>query len=94
VTASGREPFVQALWGVRYQVSDVQRSIAFHTHTLGLSLDRENPPAFGRSRWRILTAIRSNCSNRPAHSSGAGTNRLLTRTGYCPAFFTVTARKT
>ena len=36
------------LWGVRYQVKDVQRSIAFYTQALGFTLDRENLPAFGQ----------------------------------------------
>src|SRR5262245_11220396 len=39
---------VLGLWGVRYQVSDVQRSIAFYTQTLGFTLDRQNLPAFGQ----------------------------------------------
>jgi glyoxylase I family protein len=33
---------------VRYQVRDVQRSIAFYTQVLGFQLDRENLPAFGQ----------------------------------------------
>ncbi|HET9867740.1 MAG TPA: VOC family protein [Nitrospira sp.] len=40
--------FVLGLWGVRYQVKDVQRSIAFYTEVLGFTLDRENLPAFGQ----------------------------------------------
>ena len=36
------------LWGVRYQVKDVQRSIAFYTEVLGFTLDRKNLPAFGQ----------------------------------------------
>src|SRR5215831_3240916 len=39
---------VLGLWGVRYQVGDVQRSVAFYTQTLGLNLDRQNLPAFGQ----------------------------------------------
>ena len=29
------------LWGVRYQVKDVERSISFYTRTLGFHLDRQ-----------------------------------------------------
>jgi len=29
-----KQPFVVGLWGVRYQVKDVQRSISFYTETL------------------------------------------------------------
>lgn len=39
---------VLGLWGVRYQVKDVQRSIAFYTETLGFQLDRQHLPAFGQ----------------------------------------------
>ena len=40
--------FVLGLWGVRYQVKDVHRSIAFYTQTLGFNLDQQNLPAFGQ----------------------------------------------
>ncbi|HEX2615375.1 MAG TPA: VOC family protein [Nitrososphaera sp.] len=40
--------FVIGLWGVRYQVKDVQRSIAFYNQTLGFNLDQQNLPAFGQ----------------------------------------------
>jgi glyoxylase I family protein len=36
------------LWGVRYQVKNVQRSIAFYTLTLGFNLDQQNLPAFAQ----------------------------------------------
>ncbi len=41
-------PFVLGLWGVRYQVKDVRRSIAFYTQTLGFHLDMQALPAFGQ----------------------------------------------
>jgi len=28
-----KQPFVAGLWGVRYRVKDVQRSVAFYTET-------------------------------------------------------------
>jgi glyoxylase I family protein len=40
--------FIAGLWGVRYQVKDVQRSIAFYTQMLGFHLDHQNLPAFGQ----------------------------------------------
>src|SRR5262245_30126706 len=40
--------FITGLWGVRYQVRDVQRAIAFYTQTLGFNLDMQNLPAFGQ----------------------------------------------
>jgi glyoxylase I family protein len=40
--------FIRELWGVRYQVKEVQRSIAFYTKILGFNLDQQNLPAFGQ----------------------------------------------
>ena len=40
--------FVKGLWGVRYQVKDVSRSIDFYTTQLGFKLDLKNLPAFGQ----------------------------------------------
>jgi len=39
---------VLGLWGIRYQVRDVSRSIDFYTKQLGLKLDMKNLPAFGQ----------------------------------------------
>jgi glyoxylase I family protein len=39
---------VLGLWGVRYQVKDVSRSVAFYTKQLGLKLDQQNLPAFAQ----------------------------------------------
>src|SRR5437868_4764018 len=41
-------PLIVGLWGVRYQVSDVQRAITFYTERLGFKLDMQNLPAFGQ----------------------------------------------
>jgi glyoxylase I family protein len=47
---SGNETstFVVGFWGVRYQVSDVARAVAFYTHQLGFKLDHQNLPAFAQ----------------------------------------------
>ena len=39
---------VLGLWGVRYQVKDVSRSVDFYTKQLGFKLDLQNLPAFGQ----------------------------------------------
>jgi len=39
---------IVGLWGVRYQVKDVQRSVAFYTDQLGFNLDHEKMPAFAQ----------------------------------------------
>jgi glyoxylase I family protein len=47
---SGNETrtFIVGFWGVRYQVKDVERAVAFYTHQLGFKLDQQNLPAFGQ----------------------------------------------
>jgi glyoxylase I family protein len=47
------------LWGIRYQVKDVGRSIAFYTEQLGFNLDHEKKPAFGQVSIRGLKLILS-----------------------------------
>ena len=42
------DSFVKSLWGVRYQVKDVRRSVNFYTQHLGFKLDHQNLPAFGQ----------------------------------------------
>ena len=42
------QSFVLGLWGVRYQVKDVSRSVAFYTQQLGFKLDHKNLPAFAQ----------------------------------------------
>ena len=42
------QSFVKGLWGVRYQVKDVSRSIDFYTKHLGFKLDQQHLPAFGQ----------------------------------------------
>jgi glyoxylase I family protein len=39
---------IVGLWGVRYQVKDVARAIAFYTQMLGFHLDMQKLPAFGQ----------------------------------------------
>ena len=47
-SADESQNFIRGLWGVRYQVKDVSRSIAFYTQQLGFKLDLKNPPAFAQ----------------------------------------------
>ena len=41
------QSLIQDLWGVRYQVQDVARSVDFYTR-LGFELDHQHPPAFAQ----------------------------------------------
>src|SRR5262245_50155192 len=43
-----KESVVQGVWGVRYQVKDVSRSMEFYIQQLGFKLDRQLLPAFGQ----------------------------------------------
>jgi glyoxylase I family protein len=43
-----RQTFIEGLWGVRYQVKDVRRAVAFYTQQLGFTLDQQNLPAFAQ----------------------------------------------
>jgi glyoxylase I family protein len=51
--------FIQGLWGVRYQVADVRRSIDFYTNALGFKLDHQSLPAFGQVSVADLKLILS-----------------------------------
>lgn len=42
------QAFILGLWGVRYQVKDVARSVAFYTGQLGFKLDQQSLPAFAQ----------------------------------------------
>jgi glyoxylase I family protein len=44
---AAQHPFVRGVHGVRYQVKDVARSVAFYTQHLGFTLKHQQLPAFG-----------------------------------------------
>jgi glyoxylase I family protein len=50
---------IAGLWGVRYQVKDVARSVAFYKDQLGFELDHEKLPAFAQVSIRDLKLILS-----------------------------------
>src|SRR5262245_44335523 len=53
------QALIVGFWGVRYQVTDVRRAIAFYTHTLGFKLDMQNLPAFGQVSMHGLKLVLS-----------------------------------
>ena len=61
--SSQREPnaaaTISGLWGVRYQVKDIERSVAFYTKRLGFDLDHARPPAFAQVSTSGLKLILS-----------------------------------
>lgn len=63
------EIFVLGLWGVRYQVEDVVRSVVFYTERVGFKLDQQNLPAFaqvsvGHLKLKAVQALRAHVQCR------------------------------
>ncbi len=85
-------PPAPGFWGVRYQVKDVARSIAFYTPPLGFKLDMQVPPAFGQVSIDGLTLILSGpgaSGSRPLPDGRSqepgGSNRIMLRITDLPA---------
>lgn len=83
---------VLGLWGVRYQVKDVNRSIDFYTKQLGLKLDYQNLPAFGQVSAGNLKLILSGpgaSGSRPMpdgrQQEPGGWNRVILQVTDLPA---------
>src|ERR1043165_6970373 len=83
---------VVGFWGVRYQVKDVQRAIAFYTQRLGFHLDMQNLPAFGQVSIHGLKLILSGpgaSGSRPVpggrQQEPGGWNRILLQVEDLPA---------
>jgi glyoxylase I family protein len=84
--------FIVGFWGVRYQVKDVQRALAFYTQTLGFDLDMHHMPAFGQVSMGGLKLILSGpgASGSRAMPDGrqqepGGWNRVLLQVQDLPA---------
>ena len=92
--SSGAESqnFVKGLWGVRYQVKDVSRSIDFYTKQLGLKLDQQHLPAFAQVSVGNLKLVLSGpgASGSRAMPDGkrqepGGWNRIMLEVDNLPA---------
>ncbi len=86
------QSFVLGLWGVRYQVKDVSRSVAFYTQQLGLKLDAQTLPAFAQVSIGDLKLILSGpgaSGSRPMpdgrHQEPGGWNRVVLQVADLPA---------
>ena len=86
------QSFVLGLWGVRYQVKDVSRSIEFYTKQLGLKLDMQNLPAFGQVSVGNLKLILSGRGASGSHpmpdgrqQEPGGWNRIILQVKDLPA---------
>src|SRR5678815_6016457 len=82
---------VSGVWGVRYQVKDVSRSIDFYTQQLGFKLDMKNLPAFGQVSVEGLKLILSGpgaSGSRPVGGRAqepGGWNRIILKVDNLPA---------
>ena len=75
---------VLGLWGVRYQVKDVNRSIDFYTKQLRLKLDMKNLPAFGQvsgDNFKLILSGPGASGSRPMpdgrQQEPGGWNRII-----------------
>ena len=93
-TASQKQPdpLVLDLRGVRYQVKDVSRAVAFYTQKLGFTLDHQHLPAFAQVSIGNLKLILSGpgaSGSRPMpdgrQQSPGGWNRVILETTDLPA---------
>jgi glyoxylase I family protein len=91
-SAANTQSFVKSLWGVRYQVKDVSRSVNFYTQQLGLKLDHQNLPAFAQVSVGNLKLILSGpgASGSRAMPDGrqqapGGWNRIILEVDDLPA---------
>ena len=90
-----RRDVVAGFWGVRYQVKDVARAVAFYTQQLGLALDQQRLPAFAQVSIGDLKLILSGpgaSGSRPmpdgVHQEPGGWNRVILRVADLPARIT------
>ena len=87
----GSSGVISGVWGVRYQVKDVSRSIEFYTQQLGFKLDMKNLPAFGQVSVEGLKLILSGpgaSGSRDVggrHQEPGGWNRIILKVSNLPA---------
>jgi glyoxylase I family protein len=81
--SEGQE-IILGLWGIRYQVKDVSRSIDFYTKQLGLKLDMKNLPAFGQvsgDNFKLILSGPGASGSRPMpdgrQQEPGGWNRII-----------------
>jgi glyoxylase I family protein len=92
--SSHKQPdsLIVSFWGVRYQIKDVSRAIAFYTEKLGFTLDQQHLPAFAQVSFGDLKLILSGpgaSGSRPMPDGGqqspGGWNRVILQVTDLPA---------
>jgi glyoxylase I family protein len=88
-----QHPFVKSVHGVRYQVTDVARSVAFYTGHLGFTLQHQQLPAFADVSLgdaRILLSGPGASGSRPMpdghRQEPGGWNRIVLKVVDLPGF--------
>ena len=92
----GGHAFVQGVHGVRYQVADVARAVAFYTTHLGFTLEHQQLPAFASISLggaQILLSGPEASGSRPMpdgqRQTPGGWTRVVLRVKDLPAFIDV-----
>jgi glyoxylase I family protein len=87
-----KSPFIQGVHGIRYQVKDVARSVAFYTTHLGFTLVHQQLPAFASVSFgdaQILLSGPQASGSRPMpdgqRQQPGGWNRVVLRVRDLPA---------
>ena len=91
-TGGSASRFITAIHGIRYQVRDVARSVAFYTERLGFSLEHQHLPAFASvslQNVQILLSGPGASGSRPMpdgrQQEPGGWNRVVLRVADLPA---------
>ena len=91
-----QQTFIKNVHGVRYQVKDVARSIAFYTQHLGFTLEHQQLPAFASVSLggvQILLSGPGASGSRPMPNGESqepgGWNRVVLRVADLPGFIDV-----
>ncbi len=92
-TRGARSAFVQGVHGIRYQVRDVARSVAFYTEHLGFTVAHQQLPAFAALALgdaHLLLSGPQASGSRPMpdgeQQEPGGWNRIVLRVKELPAF--------
>jgi glyoxylase I family protein len=90
---AGRHGFIKSVHGVRYQVTDVSRSVAFYTQRLGFELKHQQLPVFANvslGDTQILLSGPGASGSRPMpngqQQEPGGWNRVVLRVVDLPEF--------
>ena len=94
--ATARQTFVDGVHGIRYQVADVSRAVAFYTGNLGFTLKHQQLPAFANVTLgdaNLLLSGPGASGSRPMPDGQAqapgGWNRVVLRVRDLAAFIEI-----